>query len=57
MAVPPESQQHHQNQGDDEVEEEMSMDDFGQREERISNEDSAPIIKKYNPLEDPDKKY
>ena len=56
MAVPPEALQHHQNQGDDEVEEEMSMDDFGQREERISNEDSAPVIKKYNPLEDPDKR-
>ena len=33
MPVPPESKQHHQPQGDDEVEDEMSMDDFGQRAE------------------------
>ena len=56
LAVPPESIQHHQNQGDSEVEEEMSMDDFGQRAEMISNEESAPANKRYNPLEDPKKK-
>ena len=56
MQVPPESQQHHQAKGDDEVEEEMSMDDFGQRAERNANEDSGPTIRSYDP-NDPDKRY
>ena len=56
MPVPPESMQHHQNHGDDAVEEEMSMDDFGQRAEMEKNEDSAPTILSYDP-NDPDKKF